>query len=167
MFEKIKDFLYDISDMVLSIIIIGLIFYSVSWKISDTLSPDLDVSSRPVLTDETTPVVVIPDPDDAFDETPDDEQTPDETPDDDHEVEVETPVVEEPLVFERFVVETGSSSYAIGQQLERQGFITNVNDFTKRILERGVDRSLRAGEFQLSKSDDLDIIIDVLTGRGR
>jgi len=34
MFEKIKDFFYDISDIFVSLLIIAMIFVSVSWKIS-------------------------------------------------------------------------------------------------------------------------------------
>jgi hypothetical protein len=38
MFEKVKDFFYDISDVLLSIVIIAVMFYTISWKLSDTMS---------------------------------------------------------------------------------------------------------------------------------
>lgn len=169
MFDKIKDFLYDISDMLLSLLIIAIIFYAVSWKISDTLKPDTDVSAPPIAIgdtedDEEAPVVVIP---------PEDFETPDSETDEASEGEEgETPdeTTSEPTVpFElvSFVVESGSSGYIIGKKLEEGGFVTSVNDFTKRIVELGVDGRLNAGEFKISKSDDLDTIINVLIGRGR
>ncbi len=62
MLDKIKNFFYDISDMVLSLIIIGVIFYAVSWKISDTLSPDTDLSALPIESEEPeTPDTSTPD----------------------------------------------------------------------------------------------------------
>lgn len=42
MFERIKDFFYDISDILVSLLIIAVIFLAVSWKISDTLQVDTD-----------------------------------------------------------------------------------------------------------------------------
>lgn len=38
MLEKVKDFFYDISDVLLSIVIIAVMFYTISWKLSDTMS---------------------------------------------------------------------------------------------------------------------------------
>jgi len=35
--EKVKDFLYDISDFVFSLLIIMIIFLVVSWKLTDTM----------------------------------------------------------------------------------------------------------------------------------
>ena len=36
--NKIKDFLYDVSDLFLSLLIIGIIFFVVSWKLTDTMA---------------------------------------------------------------------------------------------------------------------------------
>lgn len=168
MFNKIKDFLYDISDLVLSLAIIAIIFYSVSWKISDTLKPEIEKSGSPIEainpedSDDQT-VVVLP-PEDFESSDPEDPSDSDE--DSSESNDPDTPE-EKPFELVSFVVETGSSGYAIGKKLEENGFVTSVNDFTKRIVELGVDGRLNAGEFKLSKSDDLDTIINVLIGRGR
>lgn len=36
--EKIKDLFYDVSDVLLSVLIIAIMFYTISWKLSDTMS---------------------------------------------------------------------------------------------------------------------------------
>ncbi len=46
MLEKIKDILYDVSDIVLSLIIVALIFFVVSWKISDSLAFDITIPEK-------------------------------------------------------------------------------------------------------------------------
>lgn len=172
MFEKIKNFLYDISDIVLSLLIIGVIFSSVTWKISTALDapPNVELTDRENIIQN--PIVVEVDPEEvdeddlsAIDSDMESNENLEETGDETDEESTSEP--EKPLVLETFVISEGMSSYAIGQKLEREGFIKNTNDFVQRILELGVDRRLRSGSFQLSKSDNLDTIISVITGGGR
>lgn len=166
MFEKIKDFFYDISDIFVSLLIISLIFVSVSWKISDTLSVDID-SPIPSLTDQEQvddPPVIVVTP-----ETPDATENPvEETPESESpEVVVEPPTPETPLDLKTFTVAEGSTGYSIGQKLESEGYIDDVNSFVKRLIEMGYDSKLRAGDFKISMSDDLDTLIRVLAGQRR
>jgi len=175
MLEKIKDFLYDISDIVISLAIIAVIFYAVSWKISDTLDPELDASFAQNSATDTTPI----------DETESDliEIIPDETPVTDLplvETEDTTPSPEvtspsdgttkpasKPIDLKAFIVDSGSSAYSIGQNLETQGFVEDSDVFVNRLIERGLDTKLFAGTFKISPSDELDVIIDILTGKSR
>ena len=95
MFEKIKDFLYDISDIFLSLLIIGLIFFAVSWKISDTLSIDIDAPGTTVETEATTEgssIVVTPvEPTEATIETSEGETSEGEPTENTTEVTTEAP----------------------------------------------------------------------------
>lgn len=167
MFEKIKDFLYDISDVVVSLLIIGAIFYAVSWKISDTLSVDIN---EPVIinpTEATTsPAIVVtpvnPDDPDAG-ENPDGETPTEATTEAATEAPTETAV----HLLENFTVEEGQLGYTIGKNLEAKGFIEDTNDFVKRLIEMGYDSKLRAGTFKISKADHLDTIIRILAGERR
>ncbi|GAU79471.1 hypothetical protein [Fusibacter sp. 3D3] len=60
MIEKIKDILYDLSDIVVSLIIIAVIFVSVSWKISDTLDVNLkETLTGPTVEAETDPPIKV------------------------------------------------------------------------------------------------------------
>lgn len=166
MFEKIKDFFYDISDIFVSLLIIALIFVSVSWKISDTLSIDIDapITSETDLEQvEDPPVIIVtPEtPEEPVEETPAPEEPVEENP------APEEPVTEVPLDLETFTVSEGSTGYSIGQKLQSEGYIDDVNSFVKRLIEMGYDSKLRAGDFKISKSDDLDTLIKVLAGQRR
>ena len=180
MFEKIKDFLYDISDIVVSLVIIGVIFFSVSWKISDTLSIDINSPANNTIeigtTSDETEIIVTPvDPTESTEATSEGETQVGET--------TEAPVVtteaptqaatEAPTTqassqtLENFVVEEGWLGETIGKNLQEKGFVANYRDFVSRLIEMGYDSKLRSGTFKLSKTDSLDTIIKVLAGEKR
>ncbi|HSN66707.1 MAG TPA: hypothetical protein VLS94_08705 [Fusibacter sp.] len=178
MFDKIKDFLYDISDIFVSLLIIGVIFFAVSWKISDTLSVDINAPVSPTTEAvETTEASIVVTP--VTPETSTDSETVTST-------EATTEAVTQPateatteaatqaatqapqnLVLENFVVSDGELGYTIGENLEAQGFVHDADDFVQRLIEMGYDSKLRAGTFKLDKRDSLDVIIKVLAGEKR
>lgn len=161
MFEKIKDFLYDISDIVLSLIIIGLIFFAVSWKISDTLSMDVEAPTDSVI-ETTTGSQISVTPVETTEATV--ESTEEST---EATTEPTTEAATEAPKLENFVVAEGELGYTIGKNLESQGFVADSDEFVKRLIEMGYDSKLRAGTFKISKTDSLDTIIKVLAGQGR
>ncbi|HAS72986.1 MAG TPA: hypothetical protein DCS67_02450 [Clostridiales bacterium UBA8960] len=166
MFEKIKDFLYDISDIFVSLLIIGMIFFAVSWKISDTLSVDVNApisTTEAVATTEGSLIVVTPI------ETTDAVESTDEEPEPSTEPTTEqaTQPTTQTANLENFTVNEGELGFTIGTNLEAKGFVSNKNEFVKRLIEMGYDSKLRAGTFKLSKSDDLDTIIRILSGQKR
>ncbi len=175
MFDKIKDFLYDISDIFVSLLIIGVIFFAVSWKISDTLSVDINAPVSPTTESvETTEASIVVTPVEPT------------NPDGETSTEATTEAVSQPateatteaatqaatqapqnLVLENFVVSDGELGYTIGENLEAQGFVHDADDFVQRLIEMGYDSKLRAGTFKLDKRDSLDVIIRVLAGEKR
>lgn len=190
MLEKLKDFFYDMSDVLLSIVIIAIMFYTISWKLSDTMSytPAFDI---PFMTSEATspeipeatPIdsgsVAIADDSPAVSEptSTDDGEVIDMTP-----VEVETPEVVQPTTPEAakpqnetiniiqskeisFVVPSGMLASSIIQKLLDEGLIQNKSDFSKRLAERKLDSKLRSGTFKLSTDMSYDQIINKLTGQ--
>lgn len=173
MFEKIKDFLYDISDIVVSLLIIGVIFFSVSWKISDTLSIDINSPANTtieigVTTEETGFVVTPVTPTDSTEATSEGETNAVETTEGATQASTEAPTTQaSSQTLENFVVEEGWLGETIGKNLESKGFITSSRDFVNRLIEMGYDSKLRSGTFKLSKSDSLDTIIKVLAGEKR
>lgn len=71
MIEKIKDILYDLSDIAVSLLIIAVIFVSVSWKISDTLNINLaETLTKPTVEAESDIPVTVIIPDINTDNTP-------------------------------------------------------------------------------------------------
>ena len=193
MIEKIKDILYDLSDIVVSLIIIAVIFVSVSWKISDTLDVNLkETLTNPTVEAETDPpvTVIIPEinPNGISDEIADptsensdptdstgnsSENTPesatdttppsDATPSTPSEPETNTA----PGTLVSFEVPEGATGYSIGKKLVSEGYVDDVDTFVNRLVALKLDNKLRAGTFKLSKSDSLDVIIKVLAGQGR
>ncbi|MBN2898165.1 MAG: endolytic transglycosylase MltG [Clostridia bacterium] len=63
MLEKVKDFFYDVSDVLLSILIIAIMFYTISWKLSDTMSytPNLNLPFISEKTEVDEPETTVPD----------------------------------------------------------------------------------------------------------
>ncbi|MBS7525509.1 hypothetical protein KHM83_02315 [Fusibacter paucivorans] len=186
MLERLKDFLYDISDIVVSLLIIAIIFFSVSWKISDTLSFDLEAmlpsgSETEAPLDDDKVIEIIPntnlnhdlgtDTENSNHEAQPEDTTPTEpTGDNDTTTPPDTSAPSDtstPAAYETFVVPSGASGYSIGEDLAALGYVDSANTFVSRLVERELDRKLFAGDFKLSKSDDLDTIINVLTGQGR
>lgn len=181
MFEKIKDFLYDISDIFVSLIIIGVIFFAVSWKISDTLSVDINApinsSTETEATTDGPKIVVTPvEPTDTSTtpgETTTAEGATEATTQSPTEATTQAPT-EAPTqastqtpVLEIFVVGEGELGSTIGRNLESQGFVSDSDDFVKRLIEMGYDSKLHAGSYKISKTDSLDTIIKVLAGERR
>lgn len=61
-----------------------------------------------------------------------------------------------------FEVPSGASTSGIGKALEEQGLIQNTNAFKVKSKELGVDGKMKAGTYKLSKSMDLETIINKL-----
>lgn len=186
MLERLKDFLYDISDIAVSLLIIAVIFFSVSWKITDTLDFDISslgsdqTTSQDLITedqtdtdqsDEENVIEIIPNvSEDSSDNSSDasTDTTSENSGTDDQSTSSEgSETSSQPLVLNTFTVSQGQSGYAIGQSLADEGYVESADVFVSRLVERELDRKLFAGDFKLSTSDDLDTIIDVLTGQGR
>ncbi len=167
MFERIKDFFYDISDIFVSLLIIAVIFISVSWKISETLSVDIGADAPnpgDIVIIDPTPEPDVPE----LPETPEPTEPIEELPDSEDPV-TETPEPTPPpaAVMEDFIVPDGATGYRIGQDLLAAGFIDDVNTFVSRLIALEKDSKLRSGTFKLSKADDLDTIIRILAGERR
>lgn len=157
--EKVKDFLYDISDLFFSLLIIGIIFFVVSWKLTDTMSvswfsnlgdtPQLEFQDITTPTDE---IVIVDEP--VIEEVVVDE--PVEEP-------AEEVIVE--IVEIDFEVSSGSTGYSIAKDLEEQGIIENKDDFLAKLAELELGNKLRSGTFKLNTGMTITEIINKLAGK--
>ncbi len=189
MLEKVKDFFYDSSDVLLSILIIAIMFYTISWKLSDTmsytptislpfLSSEEPTTEDPIITDDSTHVAITDDDAVSGSDTDDTAEVIDMTP----EEPVDTPDTVEPTTPEAakpeseninvitvqevsFIVPSGMLASKIIQKLEDEGLIDDRSAFTRRLSERKLDSKLRSGTFQLSTDMTYDQIINKLTGQ--
>lgn len=160
--ERIKDFLYDISDLFFSLLIIGLIFFVVSLKLNDTMADtwfsnirQSDIDSVE-FEDITTPNLEIPlqEEDDTVVVEPEEDQIIDEP---------EPPVVEVKEVT--FEILPGTSGYKIATNLKSDHLIDDVNLFIQTLDEMKLGNKLRAGSHKLSTDMTIEDIILKLTGQ--
>jgi hypothetical protein len=179
MFDKLKDILYDVSDILFSLIIVALIFSIVSWKISDSLAFEVKVPDK-----NTTEIASSSDPDliqiEEATETEEDQTTPG-TPNTDTTA---TPETTEPATpdtgsdakpggtsvnlvgtTKEIVIEPGSSGYSIGKLLADEGMVPDTQTFIKRVEELGLGAKLRSGTFTLSSDMSLDEVIYKISGQ--
>lgn len=173
MIEKIKDVLYDVSDIFLSLLIISLIFFVVSWKISDSLSFDVAVPEKNTSPTAPTDTAKIPSENIASSSDvpspkpilPDNVQDPSAKPE---APSVNTPTSEPPSTHsaeKTIEIKSGSSGFAIAKQLTDAGLVPSTDVFIKRVEALKLGSKLRSGTFTLSTSMTIDEIIYKISGK--
>ncbi len=63
------------------------------------------------------------------------------------------------------VVNGGESSYTICKRLEENGLIASASDFDTYLCDKGLDKKLRAGTFEIPENAETDDIAAILTIR--
>lgn len=167
--EKIKDFLYDISDFVFSLLIILIIFLVVSWKLTDTMQVQwfstLGKDAATVdFNEDTTPNLdnIGDQTDTTVEETTDVSET-ETTPEDPPEETSDDTIIEVKDVD--FEIAPGSPGFKIATNLEAQGLISSVDDFIQKLDELNLGNRLRAGTFKLNTGMTVEEIIKTLAGQ--
>ncbi len=183
--ERIKDFLYDISDLLISLLIIAVIFTVISWKLNESIpietispspvaeepaaepdasaqdpasvQPDSEATTPSASTDE---VVDASDADKPITEAPAGTTAPVAPPaQPPAKPEATTPVAGTTVTIE---IPSGSPGVAIGKILKDNGLITDVSAFIKKVDELGLGPKLRSGSFTLKTGMTLEKIIKTL-----
>lgn len=175
--EKIKDFIFDISDTLIALVMIVLIVGVVSWKISDSMTysnalakaapPEIELPADASGTDpvESTDVT---DPAETLPETPSSSDPPSETP------EITTPVVTPPPAVAPPVsngqkvtvnIKSGSTGYDIAKVLVDKGLVKDTQTFIQRVEALKLGSKLKADTFELTIGMPLDDMIKLLTGQ--
>lgn len=183
--ERIKDFLYDISDLLISLLIIAVIFTVISWKLNESIpietvtappvaeepaaEPDpsaSDPSSVQPDSEATTPsastdgVTDASDADKPITESPTGTTPPADSPaQPPTKPENPTPGAGTAVTIE---IPSGSPGVAIGKILKDNGLITDVSAFIKKVDELGLGPKLRSGSFKLKTGMTLEQIIKTL-----
>lgn len=72
---------------------------------------------------------------------------------------------EEKEVVKEFIlnIEAGMHSRNIGEILKKYDIVEDERDFEQYVLELGVDRDIRMGEYELSSDMSVDEIIEIIT----
>lgn len=158
MFEKIKDYLYDISDILLSLILIIVIAVSITYKITDAFTIK-------IFNPANDNVISV------------DDQFSDLVSDSDSSELIETDVPSdskdnalikvEPSQMINFEINRGLTGYNIAKILFEKELITSVDSFIKRIEELNLGNKLRSGTYSVSSNIDMDDLIYIISGQKR
>lgn len=164
----IKNFFFDIRDLVITIAIISLLVFSITWKINDTMNVDFAdplksgaILINPESTTEAPIVSVDPEP------TTEEPTTEPENTEATEETETTEPTSSVADVYIDFVVKEGEYGHTIAKNLVDSGLISDAREFVIRANELGLDTKLRQGKYKFKSSDSLDLIIKVLAGQSR
>ena len=179
--EKLKDLLYDLSDTLLTLLIIILIVGTVSWKISDsmTYSNALAKAQPPVIVAETsgTEVPLTQEPESPSQEN---QQAGAQSPASEVKPSVNTmpgtgagnstsgsvsqPV--SPSSGQKITLEirSGSTGYSIAKLLVEKGLVQDTQTFIQRVEALKLGSKLKAGTFEVTSGMPLDELIRVITG---
>lgn len=184
MLDKLKDILYDVSDIVVSLVIVALIFFVVSWKISDSLAFEVKIPEKTGTTE-----VAAQDPNivEIEEVTGEEGQSTEGESTDATESEAGSNTatasgesssssassdakpggtqVNLVGVTKEIEIKHGSSGYSIGKQLAEEGLVVDTSTFIKRVEELGLGAKLRSGTFKLSTDMSLDEIIYKISGQ--
>lgn len=150
MIEIIKNFIYDLKDLVIMVAIVSILVFSVTWKINDTLN--INATENEPIVHITTPPAETTTPVASATTTTSTTTTTTST------------TLAQEIVFE---VHSGEYGQTIAANLVAVGLISSVDEFLARAAELGVDKSLREGVYTLKRSDDLDTILRLLSGGSR
>lgn len=174
--EKMKDILYDISDIIISLLIIAVIFFVISWKLNESMPISYQAESLSTSEPEQSEPSLSASTDDI--NTEDIPLIEDEKPIDDEVIVTEPEVITPPAVTESpeqspatpvgtevsFEVPSGSTGFAIAKLLRDQGFISDINAFISKVEEMGLGAKLRSGTFTLKTDMSEEQIIKILAG---
>lgn len=183
--EKIKDLIYDFSDIIISLVIITLIFGVVSWKISDSMAynmftdeasdasltanqPDTnkDAANAPgdntVATSNTDQVTTGANT--ASDGKPSAGGTVAPPTNTTPPPSNTTPPPAQTGDF-KVVIPSGSSGIAIAKILKEQNIISDTKMFITRVDQLKLGPKLKAGTFTIKSGSSLDDVIYTLAGK--
>mgnify|MGYP001212216803 CR=1 FL=1 len=173
MFEKMKDMWYDVSDFLVTLIIVVLIIGSIAFIMTNTLGVEFALSDYlTFLRNQPAPSVSVtePKPEPAppvVVQTPvvpvqtEPEATPAESP---SEVTTtpETPTPADTGAEVTITVKRGDYLRNVANELLRQNVIPSVRDFMDRVVEKGLEGSLQVGNFTFKENMKIDEVIEIL-----
>lgn len=174
MLEKIKDIIYDLSDYLVTLIIIFFIVISIAFVM--TKSYGLDFSKNDLLslfnkeeieipTPEPEPVInnqPVVDPQTQVPEKEDEENEDKDTEDKDPDKEDEDDNKSDASKDYVLVIESGANSNSIADELEEAGVISDSYDLVNALVERGLDTAIQLGEFTFKPNMTIDQVLDIL-----
>lgn len=195
MAEKMKDLIYDFSDIIISLIIITMIFGVVSWKISDSMaySSFTEQSSKATLdqkdnqtadADKSTDANVSGDAGTDGKDAPAANTTANSTAGTTNtggkpaagnttgttaagttQTTTAPPTAAAPVTEFKVVIPSGSAGISIAKILKEAGIISDTKMFITRVDQLKMGPKLKAGSFTIKAGSTLDDVIYTLAGK--
>ncbi len=174
--EKIKDFLYYIGDFLIGLFILAMMFFLITWKLSDTIplelssnSPDIS-KEQSINEDDNTPIVIDAGVEkDSPDRPKEDPKDNDSTANKDDKKDTQNTTNETSETSEDGIVtitiESGMSGVDIAYKLEEKGVVESADLFIAKLKSMELTESLLAGEFKIKKGLSYEEIAKILTGQ--
>ena len=172
--NKLRDFFYNISDLITAVVIIALVVFIISWKIKAIAAYPEYAASLPSHSDgmdekDTVGDNPIPDSGPKLPESDINPAGPEVTPpiDTPNPVPTNPDISNPPPKAEILTVKIpeGSTGSAIANILVQNKLIDSPSAFLKRANERKLDTKLRSGTFKIPSNATLDEVINILTGQ--
>lgn len=165
MTERLRDFIYDCSDIILTLLIIGCMFLVISWKVTDimgiSLYPESDKTSLSAdynldngnLIEENNEAVESSEDDLIIIEESESVSTSNES------------VVQIAEEIKEVTIDIPKGTFGVGvaKILLEKGLIDSSSEFISRIEELGLAPKLKFGTFTLKSNNSIDEIIHILT----
>ncbi|AOT72348.1 MltG/YceG/YrrL family protein [Geosporobacter ferrireducens] len=191
MFEKLKDFLYETSDIILALVIILIMSTVITWKVTDSLAYNKEKGS---IFTEIEQQSNEQQPDESIDAADDQDLVIiSSTPEENSQAETETPPADSeqestegqaltdppPATTEptnptsptaaviRVEIPSGTSGSGIAKILKDKGLIDNTAKFIARVEELKLASKLKSDTFDIPSGTSLDDIIYTITGTKR
>lgn len=173
--EKLKDFLYEQSDIFFTIIVVGVVIGVVAFNMYGWFDINNSDNNYTEIADNPNPQPSLEEENesDVTEETaPDNEETV-ENPENNSPVETpETPVEQTPVEApsppstngnRTIEVAPGSASATIANSLQNQELIISSDEFLKELISSGKETKLKAGTFTIPQGSSVTEIINILT----
>ncbi len=177
MLEKFKDLLYEISDLLLAIVILLIMSSVITWQVSDSMAfseqnDEVNVGYVDNSTSEDLPVqddINKPQDDTIIVEDNDDTNV-------DHGDISETGKPEEdsikkdyakPITKITIEIPSGTPGIGIAKILKDNNLIEDTSSFVARVEELNLAVKLKSGTYKIDSNTSLDDIIYIITGQKR
>lgn len=181
MFEKLKDLLYETSDLLLGLVILLIMTSVITWQVTDSLALNTRNSAtiqeiektNEMLPGKTAPAQPVLDTlgdnleeekSKVVDEVVVNDQT--STPILNTKPVATTPSSDSPVII-KIEVAAGTTGSGIANILKNNGLIDNSKDFLARLEELKLAPKLKSGTYEIKSGTSLNDIIYILSGQNQ
>ncbi|MBF8983919.1 endolytic transglycosylase MltG [Lutibacter sp. B2] len=164
MFERLKDMLYAISDLILAFFIVILMGGIITWQVTDSLAYsktkaiNYSNDASTTIADGSQNNTIIP-----TEETPKEPTETTEKPTEEEPSNTNTTVAKPTII--KVTIPNGSPGIKIGRILKENGLIEDVNLFTTKTESLHMGSKLKSGTFSIETGTSMEDIIYIIAGK--